>query len=36
MSNRFFRRFAFHYQQEAERAAREWEREHGRYRGWER
>ena len=33
---RFFRRLAFHYQLEAERAAREWEREHGRDRGWER
>ncbi len=36
MASRFFRRLAFHYLQEAERAAREWEREHGRDGGWER
>ncbi len=33
---RFFRRLAFQYHLEAERAAREWEREHGRDRGRER
>jgi type IV secretory pathway VirD2 relaxase len=36
MVDRFFRRLAFQYHLEAERAAREWEREHGRDRGWER
>lgn len=34
--NRFFRRLAFHFQREAERAVREWERLHGRDQGWER
>jgi hypothetical protein len=35
-ANRFFRRLAFHYHLEAERMAREWAREHGDDRGWER
>jgi hypothetical protein len=36
MVDRFFRRLAFQYHLEAERMARELEREHGRDRGWER
>ena len=36
MVNGFFRRLAFHYRLEAERMAREWERERGRDQGWER
>jgi len=36
MVNGFFRRLAFHYRLEAERMARDWEREHGRDRGRDR